>query len=128
MTPDEAEVQRVASALESLEARIEQLLSKAKHVGKRHNVTESALIEETARLKTDIKNANKYGTISGTKDPVSETERMFYSKAIQDASSNFTLRANISPTNPKWTSGLQAVQSEIRYHLHRLRKNTPSTH
>jgi hypothetical protein len=124
MFPDAAETQRVASALKVLDDRIEQILFQGKQTGKLHGVTEAQLKVQTASLKQDIKNANKYGTINGAREPASETERMFYSKAIQDASSNFTLRPNISPSNPKWRSGLVAVQNEIRYHLHRLRMTT----
>lgn len=114
-----AEARRVLSALQSFIDRIEQLVSEA------HRHDEVQLKADMAKLKSDIKTANKHGTIDGSRDPASEVERMFYSKAIQDASSNFNLRVDVSPSNPKWTLGLNAVRGEISYHLDRLRKAYP---
>ncbi len=119
METDTAEEARVLDALTSLSKRIESLIN-GHRLG---DMSVDALRKQTAELKTDIKAANKRGTIDGTKLPASELERMYYSKAIQDASSNFTLRADVSPDNPKWTAGLNNVKNEIEYHLQRLRKD-----
>lgn len=116
-----SEVVRVVHALESLSIRIEGLI----HSNKSGRLDHEALMKRTAELKAYIKAANKYGTIEGTRLPASEIELMYYRKAIQDASSNFTLRADVSPKNLKWESGLNAVKNEIIYHLSRLQRDYP---
>jgi|SRR5471030_715028 len=121
MTTDFSEVERVLHALELLSSRFEKLMK-----SQRSGVASlEALVNETTELKAHIKDGRKRSTIDGAKLPRSNIEQRYYSKAIQDASSNFTLRADVSPNNPKWSAGLFAVRSEVDYQLNRLKKDYP---
>lgn len=125
METDAGEVLRVADALTSLENRIANLLN-AGRPGTFSADEEVDLKIQTASLKQHIKQLNKYGTIDGSRLPHSDTERMFFSKAIQAASSSFMLRSDVSPRNPQWSSGLTTVRGEISYYLMTLKKHNPS--
>lgn len=126
MDADINEVVRIDAALAELENRFATLL----HDGNQLEfswVQEEDLKKRTTELKNEIKRLNKNGTIDGRKMPRSDVERMFFSSCIQAASSCFLLRADVSPRNPKWSSGLTAVRAEFSYYLATLRKHYPMT-
>lgn len=123
---DTDEVERVDAALAELENRFATLLQD----GNRLEFSweqERDLKRRTAELKDEIKRLNKNGTIEGGKTTHSDVERMFFSKGIQAASSSFLLRADVSPRNPKWSSGLTTVRGELSYYLAKLRKHYSTT-
>lgn len=120
------EVERVAAALSELENRIVTLLQDGNKLEFSWEQEED-LKKRTTALKHEIKLLNKYGTIDGGKTTHSDVERIFFSKGIQAASSSFLLRADVSPRNPKWFSGLTTVRGELSYYLATLRKYYPTT-
>lgn len=126
MDVDTNEVVRVDAALAELENRIATLLQDGNRLEFSWEQEEDVK-KRTTELKNEIKRLNKNGTIDGGKTPRSDVERMFFSKGIQAASSSFLLRADVSPRNPKWSSGLTTVRGELSYFLATLRKRYPTT-
>ena len=120
-----AEACRVFDALQSYVNRIDQLITQVESKLRPQFIDVDLLKAETQALKNEIKEAKNYGTIDGGRQPRSLIEKMYFSSAIQKASAAFSLRADVSPLNPKWVSGLRVVEHELTYSIYRLKQQFP---
>jgi hypothetical protein len=118
MNDEVKEIQHVAEILKQWEKAIEALINS------RSIENFDRLKQNVALLKADIKSKNLEN--SKQRQNLSEAQRIYFATAIQDASSHFTMKANLSPSNPDWTSGLQEVARAFSYQLWRLRKANPT--
>lgn len=85
--------------------------------------SEKSLVQDAySSLKEELRAAKKYGTVGGAKRQQSETERLFFSPAVNRALQSLTAPTNSNPLTSRWRSGLFGAQHEISYRLHGLEK------
>jgi hypothetical protein len=73
-------------------------------------------------LKADLKEASKYGTLSGRRRAMSRAEECFYAPAVRRAALDLRPPTNSNPLTSGWLSAVFEAQSEFSYWLHGLDK------
>ncbi|MGE8690049.1 MAG: hypothetical protein ACN6PJ_23080 [Achromobacter sp.] len=125
MTPpvqrDQSDANEILKAFDRFEAEFDALSNDANpHTLATSDVPQ--LQKRLAALKTAIKEAAKFGTLSGTKRDQTELERCFYDPAVRSAAANFRLPTNSNPLTKNWASELYDSRSDISYYRFGLAK------
>ena len=68
--------------------------------------SQSDLKDRFSRLKRDIQDGAKYGTLSRKKQKLTQLEESFFAPTMRSALNNFHLKSNASPKDDEWESCL----------------------
>ena len=117
---DIEELKAVAAALAAFEARCEEIMML---LGEKRYLPqdERERVQDMYRsLKTDLKEAAKYGTLSGMREPLSRAESAFYDGAIRKAHIALRPATNSNPITSRWFGAVHEAQMEFSYYRHNL--------
>lgn len=127
-TFDSEDLRTVASAMRSFEQRCEKILAL---LGDKRSLSpfERSEIEGRYRsLKADLKEASKYGTVSGRRQPLTRAETCFYYPAVRRAAIDLRPATNSNPISSRWFSAVYEARSQFSYWLHNLGELPDATH
>lgn len=117
---DPADIRAVASAMREFERKCEEILTL---LGEKRSL-QSHEREEVERLykslKSDLKEAAKYGTLSQRRVPLTRAEKCFYDPAVRRAAIDLRPATNSHPISSRWLGAVLEARSELSYWLHSL--------
>jgi len=125
MTDAKAQAYPVFKALNGFKIRIDDILAILEDI-KPISIGQKLDLQEMLKsLKNDIKAAAKYGTVSGTKKPMSSYEKAYYWPAMTKVSANLSIAINSHPIKSDWYSCLYNVQGDITEMTFQLKEQFP---
>ena len=119
-TFDPSDLRAVASAMRVFEQRCDEILAL---LGEKRGLSplERSEIEDRYRsLKADLKEASKYRTLSGRRQPLTRAEACFYDPAVRRAAVDLRPATNSHPISSRWFSAVYEARSEFSFWLHNL--------
>lgn len=117
---DKAELAVAAAAMREFENRCNEI---ANLIGDKRRIDpyERGELERLYKaLKSDLKEAAKYGTMSGSRGPRTRIESAFYDPAVRKAHIALRPPTNSNPLTSRWTGALWEAGSEFSYFLHQM--------
>jgi len=117
---DPVELAAVGEAMQRFEARCEEILIL---IGDKRTLSAYERSEVSVlylRLKEDLKEAAKYGTLSAKRTPLTRVEQCFYDPAVRRAHIDLKPKTNSHPIHGRWFSAVFEAKSEFSYWLHNM--------
>ena len=118
---DKAELEAVANVMRQFEKRC-NALSKLVNEKMSNRHARPELEHLYKDLKADLKQAAKYGTLSGRRQPLTRIESAFFDAAVRRAHIALRPATNSNPQKSHWVGALFEAGSEFSYYLYQMDK------
>ena len=117
---DPSSVQGIVVALRGYERRCEAILALLDDKRSLVPIEREEIRRLYESLKTDLKAAAKYGTLSRRHEEQSHAEERFYGPAVQQSFLHLRPATNSDPIASHWFGAVYDAQTELSFWLHNM--------
>lgn len=83
----------------------------------------SSLREMYTRVKSELKVANKSGTVGGARRQQYESEAQYFAPAVRHTLIELRASTNSNPISSRWLALISEAMREISYYLYKMEKD-----